>query len=329
MPVVERSCANCGAPMGSGQDWCLQCGAGAPGSLGASTPGWRSGASVLAAALVLALGAAAAGYAALDKGARAAHVRTVTQASVTPPPPTPSAPGASTSPTQPKALGVPTPSVPTLPKGIVKAPKIPLTAVIPRSNGTSQGLRSSPGAGTTSTPTPSAPPPVESGSSTSHAPQPGAILLDTNAASTYNPNGSPASDFGDPSLAIDGDTSTAWTALIEPASAPNMAAGLLIDLKSPRKLSALQLLTTSPGMTVQVYGAVGQAPPTTITDPAWVKLSAKIAQVKRHQRIKLTGASKPFRFVTLWISKAPAASLGTPQAPGHVSVHEVEVFPAA
>jgi hypothetical protein len=32
--------------------------------------------------------------------------------------------------------------------------------------------------------------------------------------------------------------------------------------------------------------------------------------------------------VTLWISKAPAASIGTAKAPGHVTVDELELFEA-
>ena len=49
-------------------------------------------------------------------------------------------------------------------------------------------------------------------------PQANALLLDTNAASTYNPYAYPASDFGDPSLAIDGDVTTGWTAQVDPAA---------------------------------------------------------------------------------------------------------------
>jgi hypothetical protein len=314
--------------MGVAQDWCLQCGAGAPGSLGGRAPSWRSGATILTTTAVLLLGAAAAAYAALSRGGDAAHVRTVTQAS-TPAPPaslpgSPSTPG--TTPIVPKTLGTPTTLAPALPKAAVKPPKIPLTPLLPKSNGTTKASITPAGStGTSTTTTPSS---SETGGSTPVEPHQASILLDTNAASTYNPSALPASEFGDPSLAIDGDISTAWTAQVDPASAPHMAAGLAIDLKSPRKLSALELITTSPGMTVQVFGAVGQAPPTTITDPAWVKLSAKVLDTKRHQRIKLEQPAKAVRFVTLWISKAPAASVGTPQAPGHVSVHEVELFPA-
>jgi hypothetical protein len=45
----------------------------------------------------------------------------------------------------------------------------------------------------------------------------------------------------------------------------------------------------------------------------------------RHFHIKLK--ANAVRFVALWISKAPEASVGTPQAPGRVSVNELELFP--
>ena len=53
--------------MDDAQDWCLQCGAGAPGSLDGGGPSWRSAATILAATAILVLGAAAAAYAALSK----------------------------------------------------------------------------------------------------------------------------------------------------------------------------------------------------------------------------------------------------------------------
>ena len=234
--------------------------------------------------------------------------------------PAPSAvPGAAT-PT-PASPGAPTTVKPATP---VTPPKIPLTAATPKP------------AGTTSTPTPAAgqnTPTTPSSSNSGGAPaagetQPGAILLDTNAAATYNPYSYPASDFGDPSLTIDGDSSTGWAAQLDPAVAPKMAEGLVIDLKSPRKLSALALVTSTPGMTIQVYGANGKTLPTSITDHAWVKLTPNVLEKSKHLRLKLKAPKKAFRFVTLWISGAPASSVGTPQAPGHVSVNELELFPA-
>jgi hypothetical protein len=333
-PVAPRpTCANCGAPLGAGQDWCLQCGAGVPGSLDAGGPSWRSAVVILTATAVLVLGAAAAAVAALNK--ETAHKARPTIVAVTPAPtavtptpttpvtPAPTTPGAVT-PT-PHAAETPPATNPLLSTGSSQPPKIPLAAPTPKSSGTTTTPAAKTNESSPTTTTPSAS--NESGSGTATEPTPAAIMLDPDAAATYNPYGYPASEFGDPSLAIDGDPSTAWTAQVNPAVAPKMAEGLVIDLKTARRLSAIELITSTPGMSVQVYGANGHAPPTSITDPAWVQLSHYLVEKKHNDRIKLQNSAKAFRFVTLWISKAPAASVGTAQAPSHVAVNELELFP--
>lgn len=304
---VEQTCARCGSSMALGQDWCLQCGAGAPGSIG--SPGWRSAATILTATAVLALGAVAAAYAALSKGTPPAHVVTTTVAQATAP--TATVPQVTT----PGTLGTPSTIQPLI-QAKVKPPKIPLAATKLPTNTTTAPAKTTP-TNTTTTPA----------SNTGGAePKPTAIVLDTNAASTYNPYNYPAGDFGDPSLTIDGDTSTAWDAQVDPATAPKMAEGVLIDLKAKQKLSALELITSTPGMTVQIYGAKSQTAPTSITDHSWVALSHARTLKKKHVRVTLRDATKAFTFLTVWISKAPATS--TAQAPGHVSVNEIELFPA-
>jgi hypothetical protein len=319
---VERGCAKCGAPMDAGQDWCLNCGAGAPASLGGSMPGWRSGATLLAVTAVLALGAAAAAFAALSNGGHAARMVTATVAQATPPASAPG--GTATGPAS--TLGTPTTVKPALPRGTVKPPKIPLTAVTPKTTATTTTPASEEGTTSTSSTTPTT---ATGGSPPATETKPAALLLDTNAATTYNPYNYAAASFGDPSLAIDGDASTGWTAQVDPTVAPKMAEGLVVDLKSARKFAALALTTSTPGMTIQIYGANGHAVPGSITDHAWVKLSPNIVEHSKHLRLKLKQSKKAFRFVTLWISGAPAASVGTPQAPGRVSVNELELFPAS
>jgi hypothetical protein len=307
--------------MADDQDWCLQCGAGAPGSLG--TPSWRSAAAILGATVLLVLIAAAAAYAALSKSG-SSQASSTTVARVAPPAATaPITP--STTPTNPPpgTLGTtPTPKASIPP---VKTPKIPLTAVVPKATPTTTTPSSSPGTGSSTATTPSTP---ATGGANSEESASTAILLDTDAASTYNPYSYPASGFGDPSLAIDGDSTTAWTAKLDPATAPKMAQGLLIDLKTKQKLAAVGLITSTPGMTVQVYGANSQTAPPSITDPAWVALSRSLTVKKKRTHIKLRDSKQTFTFVTLWISGAPEASVGTPEAPGHVDVNELELFPA-
>jgi len=289
------------------------------------TPTWRSAAVIFTALAVLVAGAGGAAYAALSKSKGKAPTVVKTVAQAPPPATTPTTP-ATPLPTTP-TVGTPTTIKPTTP------PKIPLTStptpapatpIVPLTTGSGGSTPTSTGKSKANNP---ATPVGEA--------HPEALLLDTNAASTYNPYNYAASNFGDPSLAIDGDASTGWTALVEPSVAPKMAEGIVVDLITPRKLSALGLATTTPGMTVQVYGANGEAPPTSITDPAWVALTPAIVAKKKHARIKLGGsttagqaaAKKAYRFVVLWISQAPQSAVGTPEAPGHISVNELELFP--
>ncbi|HEY0516411.1 MAG TPA: hypothetical protein VGD00_04780 [Solirubrobacteraceae bacterium] len=311
-PSAAAACTNCGAAMAPGQDWCLNCGTAARGSVGGAR--WRGVAVIALATTLLVLGAAAAGWAALSKHPRRAPVRTTTVAQAVPPAATPPAA------TPPQTFS--TPST-TAPPAISKAPTIPLKAATPTTTApvpttpTTPGSEGTAGAGNSNS----------GGSSGEKQREP--ILLDTNAASTYNPYDYPASGFGDPSLTIDGDGSTGWTAQVNPATAPKLAEGLLIDLKSPHKLSTAKLITTTPGMNVQVYGSAASTPPSSITDPAWVPISHSLKLHKRHASIGLLKPKRSFRFVVVWISAAPPSAIGTAEAPGHVTIDELELFAPA
>jgi outer membrane biosynthesis protein TonB len=311
-------CGKCGAPMAPDQDWCLQCGGAA--SRGSSRGSWRPAALIALGTLVLVLGAAVAAYAALKKKAPTAPIVTTTPAQVAPPASTP--PPAATTPALPTTTPLVTPGT------IAKPPKIPLQAVTPKpaKSNTKASTKTTPpttttGSGETSKETST----TNNGGASS---EPAPILLDDNAATTYNPYNQPASNFGDPSLAIDDDTSTAWTAQIEPSTAPKLAEGLLIDLQTPQKLATVALVTSTPGMTVQIFGAKTSTAPSSITDPAWVALSHLVVVHHRHARIGLLHKKQAYTLITLWISKAPKSAVGTPTAPGHVSVNEFELFPA-
>jgi hypothetical protein len=317
----QRECANCGAPLREGQEWCLHCGTATPGSLEGGRPSWRSLGTVLGVLAALVLGAATAAYAALTsepaKGRHIVRITPMPPAAAAPTTPLPTTPR----PVTPPKIGAPTtiapaPSVP----APATPPKIPLATSTPKP---ASSTPSSPPATTPSTPAKTTPAPPPS----TPAP-PAALLLDTNAASTYNPNGYPASRFGDPSLTIDGDRTTAWTAQVDPATAPRMAEGVAIDLRSAHRLATLELITATPGMTVRVYGANTSSLPSSISSSAWVALSGPTTASARHTQIKLGKSTTAFRFVTLWITSAPAASVGTPQSPGSVAVNEIELFPA-
>ena len=325
--------------MQEGQDWCLQCGT-AKSRLFGGGPGWRTGIAILGSTAVLVCGAAVAAYAALNKpkpkpSAVALVVKTpATGVPATTPPTTP---GATSTPGATPVPGTPT---------TVKAtpPKIPLQTPTPKSTSGADSEANnalfppetkSP-ATTKATPTQTTSEPTKStseesketsssetkGSAESEAPSP--LLLDTNAASVYNPYNYPASLFGDPGLAIDGEVSTAWTAQVQAESAPKMAEGLLLDLKSPQKLGSAAVKTTTTGITVEVYGANGSTPPTSISDPAWARIVGLKILKKKSTTLKLKTKGNGYRYVLLWLAKAPATS--TAAAPGSVSINEFELF---
>ncbi|MFI5005385.1 MAG: hypothetical protein ACHQE6_10275 [Solirubrobacterales bacterium] len=347
-----RTCAHCGAPLQEGQQWCLQCGACEPGSLG-ERPNWRPLVALGLAATLLAAGAVVAGAAALDKHNSTKHPAVVALV--------PGAPKAAT----PTATTPATPSLPATPGGAggtsshssgkgsggllfppsstAKPPKIPAPVPTPNSGGgsgsseptgstepTGSGGESGTGSsekGTGTTGTSTSESKSSEGAGKSEKPNP--ILLDTDAASTYNPSNYPAAGFGDPALAIDGEPSTAWTAQVQASSFPNMAEGLLIDLRSPTKLASLELATPTRGMTVQVYGAKGAKAPALIVDPGWTPLSGSHVLKKKVTHLKLRTEGRAYRRIVVWITKAPPASQGTAQAPGHVALSEVALYPPA
>jgi hypothetical protein len=332
-------CSKCGLPMQEGQDWCLQCGTAKPRLFGGG-PGWRTGIAILGSTAVLVCGAAVAAYAALNKTKpKPAAVALVIKgpATVVPGTTTPTTPG---SPSTPGAT--PVPGTPTTVKAT--PPKIPLQTPTPKStsgadNEANNALfppETKTTKTTTSTPTKSTSEPTKSTSETkettgsetksnAEAEAPSPILLDNNAASVYNPYNYPPSLFGDPGLAIDGEVSTAFTAQVRPESAPQMAEGVLLDLKTPQKLGSTAVKTTTTGITVEVYGTNGATPPTSITDPSWARLVGLKVLKKKDTTLTLKSKGKGYRYILLWLAKAPASS--TAANPGSVSINEFELFP--
>jgi hypothetical protein len=336
------ACTKCGLPMQEGQDWCLQCGTAKPRLFGTG-PGWRTGIAILGSTAVLVCGAAVAAYAALNKPKPAAVALVVrTSATAVPSTTTPATPGSTPTPGATSVPGTPT---------TVKAtpPKIPLQTPTPKSTSgadaeannalfppeTKPETTSTKTTTTTSTKSTSEPTKsttegkeAETGSETKTGSEPEApspILLDTNAASVYNPYSYPTSLFGDPSLAIDGEERTAWTAQVQATSAPKMAEGLLLDLKAPHKLGSVTVETTTTGITVEVYGTNGSTPPASISDPAWTRIVGLKILKKKSTPLALKTKGKGYRYILLWLARGPASS--TAANPGGVAINEFELFP--
>ncbi|MGN6372884.1 MAG: hypothetical protein ACTHM1_07820 [Solirubrobacteraceae bacterium] len=331
--------------MQEAQDWCVQCGAARQGLL-KHRPGWLTGVGVLAVTLLLVAGASVAAYAALTKPEPKAHKRL---ALLTPSTVTPVAPS-TTTPTAPTTPGTPTtpneaapPKIPTqtpTPQGEGKGganalfppEEKSLKTGKPGKGGKPSSSNGSGGKGASEGLTgggaeegPKGESSGGSGSKPGESEGPEPILLDPNAASTYNPNAYPSPLFGDPSLTIDGDASTAWTAEVQASLAPQVNAGIVLDLRTAQKLASATIKTKTPGITIEMYGANGQNPPALIGDASWKKLHGARLLKKKKVTIKLATKGAAYRFVLLWIAKAPPGS--TSAAPGKVAIREIELLP--
>jgi len=306
---APRACETCGAPLLEGQYWCLECGTGAPGRLGVRA-GWRVAALVVGITLLLASGALAASYAALSSDSKRAVTNPGAQASLPATTSPPAAPPAGPTPTSPATVTPPP----------VKPTATPATPA-PATPSTSTPSTSTPSTSTPSTSTPSTSTPSTSTPSTPSRPKPviprHLIVLDTDAASTYNPGGLPDSNFGDPSATIDGDSSTSWTAKTASPGC-KVGAGVGLDLKSAQSVKQLNLATDTPDMDAEIYGAKsGQ--PASLPASGWVHLASR-PRVKSNARIGLAKANKRFRHLLVWIPHGPAG-----KCPTHVSVNEISL----
>lgn len=302
--------------MASAQDWCLECGTAAASSRFGRRPGWGAAAGIITATVVLAAGAVAAGYAALNRSSKRVVSRPATLAQVppaaTPAPVTPNAAtGNATVPPVPGTRATKVPKIPTR----ISTP--PAAAAPPVTSSPSPVVSSPPAATSPTTHTRTR----STVSPKSAAAAPGSkVVLDADAAATYNPYGYPDSSFTDPSLAIDQDPTTSWTAQIDPSAAPRNADGITLDLKSPQTLHQLKLQTRTPGIEVEVYGANGAQPPPSITDPSWRHLTAPHT-TGRVAKFKLLTGGQKFRFLVVWITKAPSSSAGSTVAISEVTLY--------
>ena len=280
-----RACASCGAAMAAGQDWCLECGAAAPGRLG-RRPGMRAAATVVALTLALVAGAVTAGYAAINGDAG----RDVAK--------------------PPAASGAPIaqapPSTPVAPPPTTAAPATPLPTVKPPQSSTppvshpSTPAPSAPAAPAPATSTPSTP--ANTTPSTPAAPTIEPIDLGADAASLYDPYTRSTAN-GDPADAYDGDATTAWK-VTATGDGQDMQVGLVVDLSKKRSIKQLDLQTSTPGFRVETYAADTAELPPDILDTRWAHLHNQSGVPKKTQ-IALASDNHKYRYVLLWFTTPP------------------------
>jgi hypothetical protein len=299
-PEAVRTCASCGSPMEADQDWCLNCGTAASGSLG-QRPGWRAASTVIALTLVLVLGAIAASYAAITGGdgkkpaaAAPAPAAAQQQAQATPPattPPAASEPTAST----------PTASTPTTPSKLpkVKTPSSNSTGAAPITPTTSTPTTSTPSQSNTDTTTT----PSTTTSQEPTAPQP--IELAGDAGKAYDPYGKSKAS-GEAERAIDDDPATSWYVdLKDPAQ---VGLGYALDLGKLQGIREIELDTPTPGFRIEVYATDETELPPDILDTRWshiTNVSDVGAKDDGKQKIVLGAGTTKYRNLLLWFTKPP------------------------
>jgi hypothetical protein len=305
-PEGGRACAKCGAPMQEDQDWCLNCGTAAAGSMG-DRPGWRAAGIVIALALLLVLGAVGAGYAALSSDS------SPTQTASTPPAATPPAAAQVAPPatTQAPTTSTPTTSTPTttskpstLPK--VHSPKPSTTQGSPvtpvHTPTTSTPATPTP---TTSTPTTSTPTTSTPTTTTPAGPQP--IEIKSDAGSMYDPY-KRAKDSGKTERALDGDASTSW--YVDPLNVQEIGVGYDVDLGKLQGIREIQLQTPTPGFKIEIYATDEATPPPNILDTRWshIKDVTKVGVKDDGQdKIVLGAGTTKYRNLLLWFTAPPTA----------------------
>lgn len=314
--ALAPTCANCATPLDVGQDWCLECGTAVPGRFG-SGPGLRSSLGVVGVTLLLVIGAVAAAYAALSSDSRQATQTTASvpaQAPLTPDvAPTTVTPGTPAGVPVPNAAATAVPTAPKIPAATPTPTPSATAPVIPPAKATPTAPVAKPKTTTTPT-TPKAATPAPSAPAAKSA----KILLDTDAASTYNPYSLDPAGFGSPARAIDGDPTTAWTYQLDTSTGGKTLVGLAINLKSAQKVRAITLATPTPGMTVEFYGATGPQP-VSITDPAWLHIANR-RNIKAQATVSLKATGKGFDYLLVWITHAPPGVTA-----GTVGVSELSV----
>ena len=291
--------------MAEDQDWCVQCGENDEHSLRARAS-WYSAGALVAASAVLASGAAAAGVAALNQGSDKEPPHT------------------------PLIAQVPNNSVVTTTSAAPVNPGTPETLKTPHGNTSTAPLLTETSSSSTATPAPAQPASTETSSSrtesttttTSAAPEP--IELQAQDLSVYNPNKTyPPTAIGDPRKNFEEGATTLWSVNVEPPSATELNVGLLVHRSTPQPVGTLEVITSTPGYTLEVLGTKANKPPGAITASAWKPLGVQ-AKIKRKSTLKLSYSKERFNYIVLWIRKLPTSSPPL----DHVTIDEVALFPS-
>jgi hypothetical protein len=142
-----------------------------------------------------------------------------------------------------------------------------------------------------------------------------AVPLSQTAAHDYNPFGTGPENHNRVQNIVDSDPNTAWSTahyyektLVK---AGGTGLGVYLDASPGVVARAVELQTPTPGFDVQVYGAsnVNLSYPygdsTPLTARGWHGPLGSAANVRNHQRIKLSSAATRYRYYLVWLTTLP------------------------
>jgi serine/threonine protein kinase len=123
--------------------------------------------------------------------------------------------------------------------------------------------------------------------------------IDLVSSSDYDPEGDGGEHPDEAPFAIDSDpTSSSWTSETyqAPTFEPKSGVGLWVDAGEPVTASAMEILTPTPGWTLEVYASNDPVPDQVA---AWTSL-ALVPNVSSRQRVELITAGEPYQYYLLW-----------------------------
>jgi len=131
------------------------------------------------------------------------------------------------------------------------------------------------------------------------------VPLKTKAASDFDPEGGDGEHSDEAIAAIDDDSKSAWsTERYEAGQLNKSGVGLYVDASPGVAATQMELRTTTPGWSGEVYAAE-DGPPESLE--GWTKV-ATLTDVKRSQQVPLDTAGTRFRYYLVWITKLPPDS---------------------
>jgi hypothetical protein len=334
------SCPTCLAVVEPGDLACTQCGAALRGRFGPRA-GPRSPSAIAAVSLAAVAAAAGIGYVILAPapkpttgGGTASPLPAVKSPGATATGPTAPATPVLVAPTGPTtATGTTTSTGTTTPTGTATVPAVPKIAAVTPTPLPATGTNAPATSGTTAKPTTTANPttsatPVKTAApavppstgtttpaaatpptgtttpaTTPAATAPSEIPLAPDAGASYNPYGLAATSLGAPAKALDSNPLTSWTLELDPRTDGATNAGLVIDLKPAEPVRSITLVTGSPGMRVEFYGAQGSLP-ASITASGWEHLASR-ASIAPQAAVKVNSRGTRFDRLLVWIAHAP------------------------